>query len=151
MIFAAEDIIYLAIFLMLVLSFKGSIKERKGMLLTAVSVPVAVLLIKIIHLFFFESRPYVAQNIIPLTYFKHDASFPSVHTTIMSALAFSYIFYKSKWSLLFFILLIVVGVSRIYTGVHYPLDIIGGIMVGVASIFIGHQLICLLKDKIILS
>lgn len=38
---------------------------------------------------------------------------------------------KGKWTLVLWILPIIVGYSRIYLGVHYPGDIIGGWIVGV--------------------
>lgn len=137
MIFGAQYLIYLTFILLFVISLKGSVNERKSFILFLVSLPIIILIIKTIHLFIFEQRPFVEQNIIPLIEQKADASFPSRHTSIMSAIAFAYLFYKSKWAPIFLLLLILVGVSRIYVGVHYPFDILGGIVVGIVAILIG--------------
>ncbi len=137
MIFSARYLIYLTFILILTFAFRGTIKERKALLLILISLPIVVLIIKLIHIFFFEPRPYVDQNIIPLIPHKEDASFPSRHASVMSAITFAYIFCKSKWVALFLLLLILVGVSRIYIGVHYPLDILGGVIVGALSLLLG--------------
>ncbi|MBI4837321.1 MAG: phosphatase PAP2 family protein [Candidatus Portnoybacteria bacterium] len=41
-------------------------------------------------------------------------------------------FYNKKWGTAFFIASILMNVSRIVAGVHYPSDIIGGAIVGIA-------------------
>lgn len=76
---------------------------------------------------------------LPL-YSEVDFSFPSGHT--MEAFIFfitlTYLYYhltKKKYlSLLFLILFLVItvfiGISRIYLGVHYPSDILGGFIAG---------------------
>jgi undecaprenyl-diphosphatase len=36
-----------------------------------------------------------------------------------------------KWPLLFFLWAFGISYAQIYVGVHYPLDVIGGIMIGI--------------------
>lgn len=59
-------------------------------------------------------------------------SFPSGHTTVAFVVAVILSLTFPKWRKVFYSLAVVVGLSRIYIGVHYPSDVIGGIMVGVA-------------------
>lgn len=148
MIFGAEYLIYLAFILMFILAFKGGNKERKALLLALFCLPILIIIIKIIHLFFFEPRPFISYDISPLVSHKADASFPSRHASIISALAFAYIYFKSKWALLFLIMMIWVGLSRIYVGVHYPLDILGGFLVGIVSLIIAIQIKKLIKFRL---
>ncbi len=147
MIVGAEYIIYLAFILIFAFALNGKAPERKALILTLFTFPVLVLIIKIIHLFFYEPRPFVSLDISPLIPHKDDASFPSRHTTIMSAIAFSYIFFKSKWSVLFLFLLLWVGTSRVYVGIHYPLDIVGGIVVGIISTAISLKILRLMSIR----
>lgn len=137
MIFTTQYGIYLTFFLMLILAFKAEVQEKKALLLIILAIPIAILLIKIIHLLYFEPRPFVTLNFSPLVDSKTDASFPSRHATIMATIAFAYIYFRSKWSYLFVVLAILVGISRVYVGVHYPLDILGGIAVAIVAIFFG--------------
>lgn len=148
MIFGAEYVIYLTLMLIFIAAFKGRVSERKALLLALFALPILVIIIKIIHLFFYEPRPFVSLDISPLIPHKEDSSFPSRHTTIMSAIAFAYLYLKSKWSPLFLILLLWVGISRVYVGVHYPLDIIGGVFVGIISVAVALNIIKLINIRL---
>lgn len=76
----------------------------------------------------------------------HSYSFPSGHA--MNAMVFYGLvsfffleFFEKKWSrvvTLFFasFLILVIGLSRVYLGVHYPLDIIGGYLAGLTWLFL---------------
>ncbi len=145
MIFGARFVIYLTFILMFALSFRKGTKEKKATLLAILSIPILVLMVKIIHIFYFEPRPFVTYNFSPLINPVGDASFPSVHTTLMATLAFSFVYFKSKWAMVFLLLALWVGVSRIYVGVHYPIDIIGGVIVALISLTIALQVKKLLK------
>lgn len=145
MIFGAEYLIYFAFILMFVLAVWGGSNEKKALLLTLFCLPILVIIIKVIHLFFFEPRPFISFDISPLIPYKADASFPSRHASIISSLAFAYTYLKSKWAPFFLIIMIWVGLSRIYVGVHYPLDIIGGFLVGIFSLIVALQIKNLLK------
>ncbi len=147
MIFGARGVILIALLLFFILAFRGSIKEKRAFLLTLVSYPLALFLIKIIHVFFIEERPFVTLHLTPLYYYLPDPSFPSIHTATMTVMALSYLYFRSNWSFLFLLLMIWVGIARIYVGVHYPLDILGGFIVGIASITISIKITRLLKLK----
>ncbi len=41
-------------------------------------------------------------------------------------------YFKSKWSLLFLFVATWIGLSRIYVGVHYPIDTVGAVFLSVA-------------------
>ena len=149
MIFGAEYLIFLMWILIFIICLKGKTLERKSLILFLLSFPILYLVIKLIHLFIFEQRPYIANQILPLiSYRADDASFPSRHTSIAFAMAFAFLHFKSKWGLPLLLLAIWVGVSRIYVGVHYPIDILGGIIVGIISLIIAKQILKALKSKL---
>lgn len=71
-----------------------------------------------------------------------DASFPSGHATIAFACGAVLAYFKPRLAAPLFLLASAIGFSRIYVGVHYPLDVLGGAALGLA---IGAVLIALLR------
>ena len=151
MIFITNYVIYLGMLLTFILAIKGKIEEKKAFLLIILGIPISILLIKGVHLFISEQRPFVTYNFLPLADNKADLSFPSRHATMMAVMAFGYVHFKSKWASLFLIFMLLVGISRVYIGVHYPIDIIGGFMVGIISLILSTQIVKFLKIKFSLS
>lgn len=78
-----------------------------------------------------RARPHeLLPDILTLDYFQ-GAGFPSGHVALAAALAFTMGRYLGKrywWLVTAWI--VGVGLSRIYLGVHLPLDIVGGIAIG---------------------
>lgn len=141
MIFGTKYLIYIMAMLVLILGFRGKIKERKALLLIIFGLPISILIIVVIHQFYFEPRPFVTFNFLPIvSEVANSASFPSRHTTIAAVIAFAYTYFKSKWASLFLFLMLWVGISRIFVGVHYPLDVIGGFLVSIISLFISIKI-----------
>lgn len=62
-------------------------------------------------------------------------SFPSDHTTVTTAIAAGFLFVTPFKKLGVAILLsaVVIGFSRIFVGIHYPADIVGGLATGLAG------------------
>lgn len=145
MVFGAEYLIYFLILLMFVLAVKGKVREKKSLILALLAIPIAILLIKLIHLAVSTPRPFVSLDIVPLVDHQADESFPSRHAAMAAVLSLPYLYFKSKWSTLFLTLMLWVGIARVYVGVHYPLDIIGGFAVGIISLLAALQIKKLLR------
>lgn len=58
-------------------------------------------------------------------------SFPSLHTAVAFAVATFVYHYSKKGGILLFVLAILIGFSRIFVGVHYPVDVIAGAGIGI--------------------
>jgi membrane-associated phospholipid phosphatase len=65
-----------------------------------------------------------------LGHVPRDPSFPSGHTAIAFACATMLSYYRPKLAPAFFLLAVAIGFSRVYVGVHYPLDVLGGAVLG---------------------
>ncbi len=73
-------------------------------------------------------------DIVNLDYIVRGPGFPSGHTALATALALTighYLPRKYHWVIVVWIL--GVGLSRMYLGIHFPLDIVGGFAIGWAS------------------
>jgi undecaprenyl-diphosphatase len=62
----------------------------------------------------------------------HSGSFPSGHTTSSFACATVLGVFVPRAAPAFYLLALAIGFSRIYVGVHWPFDVLGGIALGVA-------------------
>lgn len=69
-------------------------------------------------------------------------SFPSSHAANITAQAALFASAYRPWALPLFLVAALVGYSRVYVGVHYPADVVGGVVVGLicAAIFIRLRL-----------
>lgn len=82
----------------------------------------------------FRARPFVEYQITPLIeYAASRSSFPSNHTAASSAFALFIYLYEKKVGIFLMVMAFLVGLSRIYTGVHYPGDIVAGLLIGLAG------------------
>nr|WP_314276427.1 phosphatase PAP2 family protein [uncultured Peptostreptococcus sp.] len=87
-------------------------------------------------------RPFDVNTSIKLLINKpSDFSFPSGHTSASFVAASVLFFRKSKLFVPSLILGILIGFSRLYLYVHYPSDVLAGIILGIACGYIGHKLV----------
>lgn len=80
-------------------------------------------------------RPFeFLPGVVSLEYMVRGAGFPSGHMALATALVFTMGHYlPAKYRPLLAFALLSVGLSRIYLGVHAPLDIVGGFAIGWAA------------------
>lgn len=94
-------------------------------------------------------RPYeVINGLILLVEKQSDFSFPSGHSCASFAAAMVY--YKmlpKKYGVSAVVLASLIAFSRLYVGVHYPSDVIAGILVGIFSAWFACKLVKKLEDK----
>lgn len=91
-----------------------------------------------LKLIFKRPRPELTNQLVTVT----DYSFPSGHSFGATALYIGLAYYAAKYAqswrqeiffyLLGMLLIITVGTTRIYLGVHYPTDVLAGISGGIA-------------------
>ncbi len=116
------------------------VQKRKEIFSGFITGGIAWALAFILKLAFNAQRPFEAMaNVKPL-FMPLDHAFPSGHATFFSALAFSIFFFHKKAGYIFMFFALVIGAARIVAGVHFPVDIVGGYILGFAVAFILHQL-----------
>ena len=93
-----------------------------------VALPIMCVLLVVAGLVYYDPRPFVVGHFTPLIPHVPDNGFPSDHTLLCSATSSIVFFYSRKMSAVLWLLTALVGASRIYTGVHHPLDIIASVV-----------------------
>lgn len=98
-------------------------------------------------------RPSVSPNItvtneilnylISLMVVKETGSFPSGHitasTVILICILYEFEIHKNyKWIFVGILYILIVGLSRVLVGVHYPVDIMGGIIAGIGTVAVSY-------------
>jgi undecaprenyl-diphosphatase len=95
-------------------------------------------------------RPfYLHEEIQLLITGLTDFSFPSGHTASSFASATVLYMYNRRWGIFGFALAAVIAFSRLYFYVHYPTDIIGGMILGLISAMISVKIVSLFKKHFV--
>lgn len=76
-------------------------------------------------------RPFDALGGVENLLAETGYAFPSGHATFYMALAFSIYFSHKKAGLVLIFLALIIGTARVMAGVHYPVDILGGYVLGI--------------------
>jgi len=136
-IFLAKYVPYL--FLLLFLSTIFSRKDRyaflRNIFFTALSLLLSFGFFEAFIAYFIPRvRPFVAYGFEPLFSPPPTASFPSSHATILFTLvAIVFLLGHRKSAFWFFIGATIIGLARVYSGLHYPVDILAGAGLGLFS------------------
>lgn len=115
---------------------------QRLIVLGVMSAMLAIVFEQVISVLYFRARPFtVIETLTAYDAFVDSTSFPSLHTALATAFAGAWLWarrYRVGFSLLGLALLI--GLSRVIIGVHYPSDIIGGLASGLlASWLVARQ------------
>ncbi len=97
-----------------------------------------------------SSRPFQVESVRSLrTETAHGSSFPSGHTQTVTAFygTFAYRFKNIGGVILAAVIILLVALSRVYLGLHWPRDVVGAIVMGILSIVVMHKIIMLEEKK----
>lgn len=135
------------------------------------------IIVPLIRIFFFRTRPFLIAAVTQLVpHSGLEGSFPSGHVTIMFSLAFAF-FIKNRTGkktenngaaaitensrkkipgqtalgIIYIILASISGIARVIVGVHFPLDIIGGVATAALSALIVSKIINAISERTTLN
>lgn len=148
-IFIANDLLYCMILLFAWFWLRGNYDTKKQILKAFIFTSIAILISQCISHVYYHPRPFVMEVGRTLIYHAPNGSFPSDHMLIFSSIAFSYLFSaQRKLGVFLLIMAWLVAWSRVYLGVHFPLDMLGAFLLAFALNFFGLKLWNLYKDTI---
>lgn len=94
-------------------------------------------------------RPFVTHAELTALLDPGDQwSFPSGHTLSSFAAATALCFFHRKSGAAAYILAILIAFSRLYASVHYPTDVLAGLLLGILCGFVGAWLTDRITDRI---
>lgn len=126
--------------LFLIIFYQGRLKQIGWELI--ISLASSHLVVYIIKRLVNRTRPYkFLENIDLLIAPLEDYSFPSGHTAASFTLAVIFSLNYPELRMFFISLAALVGISRIYLGVHYPSDVIIGALIGTLFSYLNFFLI----------
>jgi undecaprenyl-diphosphatase len=137
-IFAAE---YMPVIFILALAILWILKgnNSRNIILYGIYAAIIGLVINyIIGLVYFHPRPFMIGLGTQLFQYPAETSFPSDHTTFMVSIALMLLYFKETrvYGVILLILGLIGGLARVFSGVHFPLDILGSIVVSIMSTMI---------------
>lgn len=120
---------------------QSSEKKREMILFAIITLPIIYLASRIASLSYFNPRPFVVGNFVPLIEHAKNNGFPSDHTLLSAAVAMVVLFYNKKLGALLLILALLVGSARVLAGVHHWLDIVGSLAIAIAVSFLMYKFV----------
>ena len=152
-VFFAQTFAYIVIFLAIIFllfhhdvlpsenplaEFKKKWKEIILVFLAGISAWVVAFLLKII---IHSPRPFQALTNVQSLLAESDYSFPSSHATFFFALGTAIFLSHKKAGYWFIFFAILIGIARIASGVHFPVDIFFGFLLGFLISFLFKKFI----------
>jgi undecaprenyl-diphosphatase len=138
----ADDHIIPVILALLVLSTLLIARKHSGREKAILSVicalgasALSMIILFVLNNAFFRPRPFTSQAVHLLFYHNTDSAFPSNAATLAFAMAVGIVLYWRRLGILMLVLAAYIGLARITVGIHYPLDIVGGLLLGGGSAF----------------
>ncbi len=143
-VFFAQDFPYLLVLAFVVFAVRHheAVREKLTLLFEgfAAAFIARFVFVEVIRLFVHRLRPFVANPHIHALLSESSYSFPSGHAAFFFALATAVYVHNKSASVWFFLAALLIGMARVAAGVHYPSDILGGAVLGVAVGWAAHRL-----------
>lgn len=128
----AHDLVYLFLLIFAIAWFRGSYEVKTGIIKAFIFTAITLLMSEVLSAILNTPRPFMMD--VGRTLIEHapTGSFPSNHMSIFSGIAFAYYFSPQRdlgriliWTAW------LVAWSRVYVGVHFPIDMLGAFLMAV--------------------
>ncbi|MDP6102820.1 MAG: phosphatase PAP2 family protein [Dehalococcoidia bacterium] len=111
-------------------------QHQRGVMLAGIGVGIANGMVKISNVLYFRPRPFDLIDVELLFYPPTDSSFPANPIAITVSMATGVWMANRRMGAIMYMIAFAYGFSRVYSGVFYPLDVLGGALIGVSSVYL---------------
>ena len=139
-IFLAKYLPWVLIGILILFLIKNFKKHCKMVSLGISAAIFARIITEIIRWIWYRPRPFIENEVNLLLNHSPTSSFPSGHTSFFFALSTIIYFYNKKAGFFFFLASFLIVLSRVFTGIHWPSDILAGAIVGIFSAWLVHKI-----------
>ena len=145
-IITAKYLIFIFVLWLVYLWLKKEKVYKNIALYGSYSAVLGILFNLLIGFFYYHPRPFMIPVGKLLVHHVSETSFPSGHTTFTLSIAFMLVYFRETRiaGLILSVLGFMVGLARVFCGVHFPMDVAGSLGTALAASFIIH----LLKSKL---
>ncbi|MGG2016439.1 undecaprenyl-diphosphatase [Bacillus sp. S10(2024)] len=134
MVFIAEYMVFFLALSVVLIWFTRNKQNRIMIVCATITFVFAEIIGKIAGKFHSNNQPFAElTNVNKLIEKIVDNSFPSDHTILFFSFCVSFWLFRKGWWFLWGILASLVGISRIWVGVHYPADVLVGVIISIIS------------------
>ncbi|MDN3019874.1 undecaprenyl-diphosphatase [Paenibacillus sp. BSR1-1] len=138
-IFMAEYMLFFICFIIVLYWFTRTTKNRRMVIQSLCACALAEILGKAAGQFYSHHQPFAAlPHVNKLVEHAVDNSFPSDHTILFFSIFISIWMVRKKGWWFWLVIPVCIGVSRIWVGVHYPVDVAAGALLGIISALLIH-------------
>lgn len=123
----------------LIIIFFGSNKNKYLGFEVLISITICQIVVYTLKAILSRERPYnILEHLHTFGIEMKDYSFPSGHSAASFSIATIVALNIPRLSIYVFALAMIIGVSRIYLGVHYPTDVAAGVILGFSISLMVH-------------
>lgn len=129
---------------------EGNLAKVAASLWAPVGMMIAIGINQFLVAAFSESRPFtVLPHAMTLMSHSADPGFPSDHAVMAGAVAAGVLLVHRRLGLVTTVLALLIAFARVYVGVHWPLDVIAGLIVGALVSLASYALVRPLAIRIV--
>jgi membrane-associated phospholipid phosphatase len=113
----------------------GSLRSKLAAASAGAAALVAIVANAALGHLWYHARPFVdhPKGTLLLVHHGADNSFPSDHTAVAFAVAVAVLMFHRRLGLVLVAVAAGVGIDRVLVGVHYPIDVLAGALVGTCA------------------